>query len=163
MTISSKEKEEQNMNAPKGSPIRKEKTKRLITGLIICVMGIVFAILGLLVFRPTGIMIAEIFAYMVGGLIVIIGIIKMCTSLSVGDTYCKECGDKYVYGRDVVWSVIDVTNFDDREETEVAIECTCNKCGKKHTYVSRYKTGVVDKYYNFRRTDISILVKKDFM
>ena len=155
------------MNAPKGSPIRKEKTKRLIAGLIFCGIGIVIcivsAILGQLVFRPTGIMIAEIFAYMVGGLIVIIGIIKMCTSLSVGDTYCKECGDKYVYGRDVVWSVIDVTNFDDREETEVAIECTCNKCGKKHTYVSRYRTGELDKHYNFRRTDISILVKKDFM
>ena len=155
------------MNAPKGSPIRKEKAKRIITGLILCGTGIVFcivfAILGQLAFKSEMFKFAEIFGYMLGGATVISGIIKMCTSLSVGDTYCKECGDKYVYGRDVVWSVIDVTNFDDREETEVAIECTCNKCGKKHTYVSRYRTGELDKHYNFRRTDISILVKKDFM
>ena len=89
--------------------------------------------------------------------------------------FCRHCGEKYDYNRDVSWDVSDVeikeksTNPNSQGKQVVGVryehvdvECTCANCGEEFCFSQKFKTGVVYDNGHVDAKNIKSIMKNYF-
>lgn len=126
-----------------------------------------------LIFAGIAAAICAVIGTFLGGILIglIVAAVVICISayfvlknlVSIKRSFCKACGAKYNYERDISW---EVSSQQEKERSVVAhvnVECTCPNCGEITEFsVTQTVASIDPKTGRIRQANISNLMKNYF-
>lgn len=76
--------------------------------------------------------------------------------------YCKKCGEKYDYNRDIEWTQESEENTGKAIWAHIAFRCVCNNCGNERTFNRNFRTAYLDDKGNIHRNNLEALIRNAF-
>lgn len=139
-------------------------TGNLISTLILLGIGVACTLVGLLI------KFAGNFGIIIKGGLLLLGVSFILAALGMvtfvrsraKKNYCKSCGEKYDYNRDVEWTEESEENTGRAIYSYVAVHCVCNNCGEERHFNRRFRTAFIDEKGNKHYYQLEDLIRKAF-
>ena len=97
------------------------------------------------------------------GLECVLGYFSIRRLMGVKRSFCKECGTKYNYERDISWEIESEEEKENKVVDNIEVECTCPKCGATNNFTVTQTVAKLDtKTGQLKKFNISNLMRNYF-